>query len=61
MWWGMAGGQWLLAWRTDSMAGSLPRAAVPLAALGRYSLGYYMLHQPVMIGALLLFGWLARS
>ncbi|WP_416400116.1 heparan-alpha-glucosaminide N-acetyltransferase [Alicycliphilus denitrificans] len=60
MWWGMACGQWLLARRAPWIAGSLPRAAAPLAALGRYSLGYYMLHQPIMIGALMLWGWLAR-
>ena len=60
MWWGMACGQWLLARRAPWIAGPLPRAAAPLAALGRYSLGYYMLHQPIMIGALMLWGWLAR-
>jgi len=26
----------------------------PLAALGRWSLSFYMLHQPVLIGGLLL-------
>lgn len=61
MWWGMACGQWLLARCTSWIAGPLPRAAAPLAVLGRYSLGYYMLHQPVMIGALMLWGWLVRS
>lgn len=60
MWWGMACGQWLLARRAPWIAGPLPRAAAPLAALGRYSLGYYMLHQPIMIGALMLWGWLVR-
>ena len=30
---------------------------VALAVLGRYSLSYYMLHQPVMMGALMLVGW----
>ncbi len=53
MWWGGAAGNWLrrhgqvLAWR-PSLVGKA------LAALGRWSLSYYMLHQPVMIGALML-------
>jgi peptidoglycan/LPS O-acetylase OafA/YrhL len=32
-----------------------------LAVLGRWSLSYYMLHQPVMIGLLLAAGWMAGS
>jgi peptidoglycan/LPS O-acetylase OafA/YrhL len=36
------------------MEGAIPRAASPLAWLGRWSLSWYMLHQPVMIGALML-------
>ncbi|MCH7344967.1 DUF1624 domain-containing protein [Pelomonas sp. CA6] len=36
------------------LAGPLPRALSPLAWLGRWSLSYYMLHQPVMIGLLML-------
>ena len=48
-------GQWLLRWR----AGDLQRASTAamayaplrgLAFLGRWSLSYYMLHQPVLIG-----------
>ncbi|WP_141630357.1 heparan-alpha-glucosaminide N-acetyltransferase domain-containing protein, partial [Melaminivora alkalimesophila] len=42
------------------LAGPLPRGAAPLAWLGRHSLIYYMLHQPVMIGALLVWEELAR-
>ncbi|MCY7370040.1 MAG: DUF1624 domain-containing protein [Polaromonas sp.] len=53
MWWGMAGGQWLLAHRSQWLAGPQRRAAmVPLAWLGRWSLSWYMVHQPVLIGAL---------
>ncbi|MEY2862146.1 MAG: hypothetical protein RL392_2604, partial [Pseudomonadota bacterium] len=62
MWWGMATGQlWLrthpewLACPKNSLISAVSR---PLALLGRWSLSYYMLHQPVMIGALMLLAWL---
>jgi uncharacterized membrane protein len=54
MWWGMAAGRWLLRERAAFVQGAIPRAAAPLAWLGRWSLSWYMLHQPVMIGVLLL-------
>jgi uncharacterized membrane protein len=54
MWWGMAAGQWLLRERPAWVQGAIPRAASPLAFLGRWSLSWYMLHQPVLIGALML-------
>jgi uncharacterized membrane protein len=54
MWWGMAAGQWLLAQRSAVVQGPLPGACAPLAWLGRWSLSWYMLHQPLLIGALLL-------
>lgn len=60
MWWGLAGGQWLMARHGHWMGRPSPRTLAPLAALGRYSLAYYMLHQPFMIGVLMLFGWLTR-
>ena len=63
MWWGMAGGTWILRNRVTwlSMPSSNGNALVKaLTALGRWSLSYYMLHQPVMIGALLAFAWLAK-
>lgn len=47
---------WGLAWRGRGLAGAVPRALAPLAALGRWPLTFYMLHQPVLIGALL--AWL---
>ena len=53
MLWGLAAGRWLLAHRPTLLAGPLPRPAQPLAVLGRWSLSFYMLHQPVFIGALL--------
>jgi len=36
------------------LAAPLPRGLAPLAWLGRWSLSYYMLHQPVMLGMLFL-------
>lgn len=57
MLWGGAAGQWLLAGRHAVLAGPLPHAAQPLALLGRWSLSFYMLHQPVLIGALLAGRW----
>ncbi|WP_309681470.1 heparan-alpha-glucosaminide N-acetyltransferase [Polaromonas sp.] len=52
MWWGMAAGQWLLASRPHWGSRAIPAAAAPLAWLGRWSLSWYMLHQPVLIGVL---------
>ncbi len=63
---GMATGQWVLqrhsaalerlgqTW-SQSLAGAPLRG---LALLGRWSLSYYMVHQPVLLGALALFGML---
>jgi uncharacterized membrane protein len=53
MWWGMAAGQWVLARRREWLTGALPRPLHPLAVLGRWSLSFYMLHQPVLIGGLM--------
>jgi uncharacterized membrane protein len=57
MLWGLAAGQWLLGHRRDVVAGSVPAAMRPLVVLGRWSLGFYMVHQPVLIGALLAWQW----
>jgi uncharacterized membrane protein len=54
MWWGVAAGQWLLKHRPQVLQGPIPRAFAPLAWMGRWSLSWYMLHQPVLIGAMLL-------
>ncbi len=56
--WGLAAGQWLLhgsaarrRWWCAALPGPLRVVGRPLAALGRWSLTFYMLHQPVLIGA----------
>ena len=61
MWWGMALGQWGVArgwllWRVPSQG--LQSMVLPrLAFIGRWSLCWYMLHQPLLIG--LLMAWVA--
>jgi len=58
VWWGMALGHWIdrarPAWVRWQARGRVARG---LVVMGRWSLPYYMLHQPVLIGALLLWGW----
>jgi uncharacterized membrane protein len=58
VWWGLAAGKWALAQRPHWLQTALNGPAQSLAMLGRYSLSYYLLHQPIMIGSLLAFGWL---
>ena len=53
-WWGLAAGQWVLLNRRSWITGALTQGLKPLALLGRWSLSFYMLHQPVLIGALML-------
>lgn len=57
LWWGVATGQWILHRRAGWMQWPLPEVLRPLASLGRWSLSYYMLHQPVMIGLLMAVAW----
>ena len=59
MLWGVAAGQWLLVRRPLWLQTRLLAPLQPLATLGRWSLSYYMLHQPLMIGLLLAVGWLS--
>ena len=58
MLWGLAAGQWLLVHRRGWLAAPLPRRLAPLAALGRWPLLIYMLHQPLLIGLLMAAQWL---
>lgn len=53
VWAGYAVGRWLMQWHPAAVGGRLPRALQPLALLGRWSLSFYMLHQPLLIGALM--------
>ena len=53
MWWGMAAGQAVLERHPIWLSAQMPKATVPLSWLGRWSLSWYMLHQPVMIGVLM--------
>ena len=58
LWWGLAAGQWAMRARRGWLQWPLPVVVRPLATLGRLSLSYYMLHQPVMIGLLMAVVWL---
>ena len=56
MWWGAAAGGWWAARRTTSGHRQLPftsKVLRPLVLMGRWSLSYYVLHQPLLICALM--------
>ena len=50
-------GHRLLKQRPQLLSGSLPGALRPLAVLGTWSLTFYMLHQPILIGAIYAWRW----
>jgi uncharacterized membrane protein len=57
MWWGVAAAQWALArgWLQGGAGAVIARgAALPgLVWVGRWSLSWYMVHQPLLIGLLI--------
>ena len=57
MCWGGALGGWLAGPGAVLLRRPLPGLFKPLAILGRWSLSYYLLHQPVMMGSLMALGW----
>ncbi len=59
MLWGLAAGRWLLLRQRVALAGKVPAPLRPLSTLGCWSLSFYMLHQPVLIGAIMAFKWCA--
>lgn len=61
LWWGMALGTALLQSRPGVLTHALGRLGRGLAWLGRWSLSYYMLHQPLMLGALIAIGAVAKQ
>ncbi len=59
MWWGAATGAWLLR-QPGLLTWQPARTGRALAWLGRWSLAYYMLHQSLLIGALMTLGLATR-
>jgi uncharacterized membrane protein len=66
MWWGLAATQWLIRRKPSALATQLdPGSRLPplqraLSLLGQWSLTFYMVHQPVLLGALELYLMIRR-
>jgi uncharacterized membrane protein len=63
LWWGVAAGQWVMRNRPGwlgTVASSEGRVGRGAAMLGRWSLSYYLVHQPFMIGSIGLALYLLR-
>lgn len=61
LWWGVAMGNVHLRRKNGVVSGVFSEVLKPLAVMGRWSLTYYMLHQPLIISGLLLFGWITSK
>lgn len=62
MLWGLAAGQALLARGPHALlTGGVPRWFALVAVLGRWPLTFYVLHQPVLIGAIIVWGSVGGS
>lgn len=61
VWWGMAAGRWLILRERALLMSGLPRPGRVLAAWGRWSLTWYMVHQPLLLGAMMLIVALASG
>jgi uncharacterized membrane protein len=53
MWWGAAAGAWWSRPGGHRLLGAIPPLWQPLVLIGRWSLSYYMVHQPIMICGLM--------
>lgn len=60
LWWGVAAGTWLSESGARHLRRRLPTMLKPLSLMGRWSLSYYLVHQPVMIGLLTVLVWFRR-
>ena len=62
LWWGLAAGAWLSRRRAGLLVGTVPGgpAGRALAWLGRHSLPWYMLHQPVLMALVATAAWMLR-
>ena len=54
MWWAAAASAWWSRSAGRGLSGAMPRLMQPLVLIGRWSLSYYMVHQPLLIGGLML-------